>query len=143
MKPFSNDFSRSTYKKHNPEFHCTVARYGVTHVARPTATKHKHKNPNTYLGIVPKRTQGYPTLLCEEIGHKVMDMVKRMRELRAVINYSILIAMATRITMANDRTVLQENVEATEFTLLTPTPQNRQTHSNNSSAVADELFECV
>ena len=51
-----------------------------------------------------------------------MDMVKKMRELRAVINYSILIAMATRITMANDRTVLQENVEAIEFTLLTPTP---------------------
>ena len=72
-----------------------------------------------------------------------MDMVKKMRELRAVINYSILIAMATRITMANDRTVLQENVEAIEFTLLTPTPQNGQTQSNNSSAVADELFECV
>ena len=26
---------------------------------------------------------------------------------------------------------------------LTPTPQNGQTHSNNSSAIADELFECV
>ena len=28
------------------------------------------------------------------------------------------------------------------LTLLTPTPQNGQTHSNNSSATADELFEC-
>ena len=24
-----------------------------------------------------------------------------------------------------------------------PTPQNGQTHSNNSSAFADEMFECV
>ena len=24
-----------------------------------------------------------------------------------------------------------------------PTPQNDQTHSNNSSGVVDELFECV
>ena len=28
------------------------------------------------------------------------------------------------------------------LTLKTPTPQNGQTHSNNSSAVGDELFEC-
>ena len=27
--------------------------------------------------------------------------------------------------------------------LSAPTPQNDQTHSNNSSAIADELFECV
>ena len=27
--------------------------------------------------------------------------------------------------------------------LWVPTPQNGQTHSNNSSAAADELFECV
>ena len=29
------------------------------------------------------------------------------------------------------------------LTLLTPTPENDQTHSNNSSAFADELSECV
>ena len=29
------------------------------------------------------------------------------------------------------------------LTLSVPTSQNGQTHSNNSSAVADELFECV
>ena len=29
------------------------------------------------------------------------------------------------------------------LTLKTPIPQNSQTHSNNSSAFADELFECV
>ena len=29
------------------------------------------------------------------------------------------------------------------LTLKTPTPQNDPTHSNNFSAVADELFECV
>ena len=26
---------------------------------------------------------------------------------------------------------------------LAPTPQNGQTHSNNSLATADELFECI
>ena len=30
-----------------------------------------------------------------------------------------------------------------KLTLKAPTPQNGQTHSNNSSAVADELSECV
>ena len=29
------------------------------------------------------------------------------------------------------------------ITLLAPTPQNGQTHSSNSSAFPDELFECV
>ena len=29
------------------------------------------------------------------------------------------------------------------LTLKTPIPQNGQTHSNNSSAVTNELFECV
>ena len=29
------------------------------------------------------------------------------------------------------------------LTLSAPTPQNGQIHSNNSSAVADELFDCV
>ena len=29
------------------------------------------------------------------------------------------------------------------LTLLTSTPQNRQTHSNNSLATAGKLFECV
>ena len=30
-----------------------------------------------------------------------------------------------------------------KLTLQTPNPQNRQTQSNNSSATADKLFECV
>ena len=30
-----------------------------------------------------------------------------------------------------------------QLTLKVPTPQNGQTHSNNLSARADELFECV
>ena len=31
----------------------------------------------------------------------------------------------------------------TYLTLLAPTPQNGQKHSNNSPAVAKKLFECV
>ena len=30
-----------------------------------------------------------------------------------------------------------------DINLLSATPQNGQTYSNNSSATADELFECV
>ena len=30
-----------------------------------------------------------------------------------------------------------------QLTLLAPTPQNGQTHSNNSSVTAEELFECL
>ena len=30
-----------------------------------------------------------------------------------------------------------------QLTLYVPIPQNGQTHSNNSSVLADELFECV
>ena len=33
--------------------------------------------------------------------------------------------------------------EVLGLTLKAPTPQNGQTHSNNSSATADELFQCV
>ena len=29
------------------------------------------------------------------------------------------------------------------LTLSAPTPQNGQTHSNNSSATADKLYECI
>ena len=33
--------------------------------------------------------------------------------------------------------------EFDSLTLLASTSQNGETHSNNSSAIADELFECV
>ena len=37
----------------------------------------------------------------------------------------------------------QTDREQRDLTLQAPTPQNAQTHSNNSSSVAYELFECV
>ena len=41
---------------------------------------------------------------------------------------------------ANDNTIAaMYNI----LTLKVPTQQNGQTHSNNSSAIADEWFECV
>ena len=33
--------------------------------------------------------------------------------------------------------------QSKRLTLQEPTPKNGQTHSHNSSAFADELFECV
>ena len=38
------------------------------------------------------------------------------------------------------RILFHENIV---LNLLSPIPQNGQTHSNNSSAVGDKLFECV
>ena len=40
-------------------------------------------------------------------------------------------------------TMKANNVITYYLTLYAPTPQNGQTHSNNSSAKAEELFECV
>ena len=38
---------------------------------------------------------------------------------------------------------MQAQIFKLALILSAPTPQNAKTHSNNSSAVADELFECV
>ena len=67
------------------------------------------ENPNTDLEVGPKRKRGRPTLISEEIDQKVMIMIKKMRESGAVINYSIIMTVATGIIIANDRTLLKEN----------------------------------
>ena len=86
----------TSYKKHSPEFCCTVAKYAIAHGGCPTATKYKlpesmvrgfvksfketqKENPNTDLKVVPKKKRGRPTLLPEEIDQKVMIMIKKMR----------------------------------------------------------------
>ena len=121
-------FYRSTtsYKKHSPEFRCTVAKYAIAHSGRPTATKYKllestvraflksfketeKENPNTDLEVVPKRKRGRPTLPPEEIDQKVMIMITKMRGSGAVINYGIMTTVATGIIIANGRTLLKEN----------------------------------
>ena len=81
--------------------------------ARPTATK--YDNPNTDLEGVPKKKRGRPTLLPTEIDHKVIEMVIKMRESGAVINYNILVAVATGIVTANDRTLLKKYGGKIEF----------------------------
>ena len=43
----------------------------------------------------------------------------------------------------NDETAVKTRTRGILLTLLAPTPQNGQTHSNNSSATANEFFECV
>ena len=118
--------SPTSYKKHSPEVGCTVAKYDIANGGCPTATKCKlpeltvrgfvksfketqKENPNTDLEVVPKRKQEHPTLLPEEIDQKVMIMIKKMRGSGAVINYGIIIVVATGIIIANDRTLLKEN----------------------------------
>ena len=39
--------------------------------------------------------------------------------------------------------MLRVQTEIEELNLYTPTSQNGQTHSNNSSAIADVLLECI
>ena len=111
-------FYRSTtsYKKHSPEFRCTVAKYAIAHGGRPADTKYKLPE-SAVRGFVKsfKETQKEnpntedPTLLSEEIDQKLMIMIKKMRESGAAINYSIITAVATGIIIANDRTLLKEN----------------------------------
>ena len=74
----------TSYKKHSPEFRCTVAKYTIAHGECPTTTKYnllesmvrgfvksfketQKENPNTDLKVVPKKKRGRPTLLPEEI----------------------------------------------------------------------------
>ena len=114
------------YNKHSPEFRCTVAKDAISHGPRPTAKKYglsestvrgfvksfketQSENPNTQLETVPRKKRGRPTLLPEEIDHKVIIMIKKMRESGSVINYNIIRAIATGIIVANDRTLLKEN----------------------------------
>lgn len=114
------------YGKYSPELRCTVAKYAIDHGKRPAAKKFgipestvrgfvesykrtRQENPNTELVIVPKKKRGRPTLLPEELDLKVMSMIKSMRESGAVINYSIMEAVALGIITANDRTLLAAN----------------------------------
>ena len=118
--------SQRLHTRSSPEFRCTVAKYAIAHGGRPTATKYKlpestvrgfvksfkstqKENPNTDLEVVPKRKRGRPTLLPEEIDQKVMIITKKVRQSGAVINYSIITAVATGIIITNDRTLLKEN----------------------------------
>lgn len=54
-------------------------------------------------------------MLPKETDHKVMAMVKKMRESVAVINCSIIIAVATGIIMTNDMILLKGNGGTTEL----------------------------
>ena len=120
------------YNKHSPEFRCTVAKEAISHGPRPTAKKYglsestfrgfvksfkenQSENPNTQLETVPRKKRGRPTLLPEEIDHKVIIMIKKMRESGSVINYNIMRAIATGIIVTNDRTLLKENGGSTEL----------------------------
>ena len=52
-------------------------------------------------------------------------------------NTSLLLCLTTNCIFSNVKILFYD------LTLYVPIPQNGQTHSNNLSALADELFECV
>ena len=114
------------YNKHNPEFRCTVAEDAISLGPRPAAKKYglsestvrafvksfketQSENPNTQLETVPRKKRRRPTLFPQKIDHKVIIMIKKMRESGSVINYDIIRAISTGIIVANDRTLLKEN----------------------------------
>ena len=129
---FYNSRKPTKYKRHSPEFRCTVAKYAIDFGKRPAARKYgvsestvrgfvdsykrtRKENPNTDLVVVPKKKRGRQTLLPEELGSKVLTMIKSMRTSGAVINYNIMKAIALGIVKANDRTLLVENGGSLEF----------------------------
>ena len=50
-----------------------------------------------------------------------------------------------RFERINQKVIIKEPCNLPRLTAVNPepTPQNVQTHSNNSLAITDELFECV
>ena len=114
------------YNKHIPEFRCTVVKDAISHGPQPTVKKYgssestvqgflksfketQSENSYTQLETVPRKERGRPTLLPEEINHKMITMIKKMRESGSVINYNIIRTIATGIIVANDRTLFKEN----------------------------------
>ena len=64
---------------------------------------------------LPQKKKGRSKLLLDEIDEKVINMIKSMWELGAVINYNIVIAIAKGIVRANDRIMLKENGRTIEL----------------------------
>ena len=56
-------------------------------------------------------------MLPAEIGEKVLEMIRNMRNAGAVINFHTVVGLATGIVPANDRTLLKENGYTVEFTV--------------------------
>ena len=109
-----------------------MAEEALINGARPTGTKYgisestirgfiksmkerEAEHPNVTIESVPYKKRGRYTLLPSEIDAKVIDMVKKMRESGAVVNYNILIAVAVGIITGNDRTLLKENGSTIEL----------------------------
>ena len=64
---------------------------------------------------LPQKKKGRSKLLLDEIDEKVINMIKSMWELGAVINYNIVITIAKGIVRANDRIMLKENGRTIEL----------------------------
>ena len=59
--------------------------------------------------------RGKRTMLPAEIDEKVLEMIRNMRNTRAVISFHTVVGFATGIVLANDRTLLKENGGTVEF----------------------------
>ena len=60
-----------------------------------------------------------------EIVNKIHFLVNKIHAIDAVVNVKLLFKLWDPLTLE------------------VPAPQNGQTHTNNSSSVAEQLFECV
>ena len=59
--------------------------------------------------VLPTKTQGRPLQLGEELDKCVQDYIKNLREIRGVINTTIVISAANGIISARNCTLLLEN----------------------------------
>ena len=68
------------------------------------------------LESLPERKRVGTTLLPKDIGAKVIQMIKSLREAGVGINYNVMIGIANGLIAANDRTMLVENGGILEIT---------------------------
>ena len=62
---------------------------------------------------------------------------------KEIVNFTHFISMLHFFVPVVSRCYRNERLDWIGLTLSAPIPQNGQTHSNNSSDIADELFECL
>ena len=135
---FGSFLGRSTkYSKYSPEQKAEIGRYAASTNIASAVRKHQVDFPNlrkqtvyefkkAYLKqkessgkevtILKAKRQGRPKLLPEEIMKKAIQTIKALRLQGAPISYNIINAIAKRIVVANDRTMLVEHGGHLQFT---------------------------
>ena len=92
------------YNKHSPEFRFTVAKDAISHGPRPTAKKY---------GLSESTVRGFVKSFKEsqnENPNTQLEKEKKMRESGSVVNYNIIRAIATGISLQTTEPCLKKMV---------------------------------